>query len=883
MRMRLLAPVLMGLGLVALGFGLLTASVQASFPDPVDQWLSFKGTGNPGDAQLYYDALDLLPGSPVSDTLDAWKAHFGFPANETVAIYYNAGDLGFGREMHCRRNGNDVACYVVNHGFGPGGPPVPSVDAAIAGQQVIATVAMVYRDSLNGSPNDVSFYIFDKDGNRIPAAALDGEGDKYVPYLCLACHGGSTPVTVTEVVDASFLPFDEDSFVYSSQPGFTRADQEEEFRQLNEMVFDTNPTDLISTTIAGWYTNTTLLRTPGTRPNLNFVAPNFDGNAADQELYLQVYKPYCRTCHMAQALNLDNPISVRGSTAKFYAFTQFIMPHAERTNHFFWTSGGPIKLANNAQYTLTVTRTDDPVPNGCSTGDCSLREAIIDANAAAGDISIITFAIDGTFTLSRAGSDDNANAGDLDLTSTEKLFILGNGAGQTIIDGGSLERVFHKLGTGDVVIQGVTIQGGDAGSGDGGGLDNAVGLTVINLSVITGNDAGRGGGLANAPSAGLEINMSTIGPANLADEGGGLYNSGTLTITNATLGENFADAGGALSNTASGVATLEHATVVLNDASSSGASTGGLLNAGTVNLKNSIVAGSVTGSDCSGAGTFVSRDFNLFGENGATGGCPAGTDDQVVAGAIASVLNTTLSADPLPSYELLPGSPALDAIPLSASQNCATPSYDQHNVARPLAGAGTGAVGCDIGAVETKLQLIFLPLIPVNPMPDLVGSLFLTPDTTSFNAGDAVQVTAVITNQGTASTSSGFWVDLYINPAAAPTVNQPWYSNCGLVPCRGIAWYVSVSLAPGESITLTSTPGSFSAPHTDWPGSFVAGTTDLYLLVDSWNPPIASGAVTELSEANNQAALHGLVVTGTSASAAGAGQSFADRYILPAQ
>src|SRR4051794_617388 len=34
--------------------------------------------------------------------------------------------------------------------------------------------------------------------------------------------------------------------------------------------------------------------------------------------------------------------------------------------------------------TLIVTRPDDPAPNGCAPDDCSLREAIIAANAAAG-------------------------------------------------------------------------------------------------------------------------------------------------------------------------------------------------------------------------------------------------------------------------------------------------------------------------------------------------------------------------------------------------------------------------------------------------------------------------------------------------------------------
>ena len=36
-----------------------------------------------------------------------------------------------------------------------------------------------------------------------------------------------------------------------------------------------------------------------------------------------------------------------------------------------------------AEFSLwtTVTRTDDPTPNGCEPDDCSLREAIVDANA----------------------------------------------------------------------------------------------------------------------------------------------------------------------------------------------------------------------------------------------------------------------------------------------------------------------------------------------------------------------------------------------------------------------------------------------------------------------------------------------------------------------
>ena len=32
------------------------------------------------------------------------------------ALYYNGGDLGFGRDMHCKKTGSKVACYVGNYG-----------------------------------------------------------------------------------------------------------------------------------------------------------------------------------------------------------------------------------------------------------------------------------------------------------------------------------------------------------------------------------------------------------------------------------------------------------------------------------------------------------------------------------------------------------------------------------------------------------------------------------------------------------------------------------------------------------------------------------------------------------------------------------------------
>ncbi len=149
----------------------------------------------------------------------------------------------------------------------------------------------------------------------------------------------------------------------------------------------------------------------------------------------------------------------------------------------------------------------------------------------------------------------------------------------------------------------------------------------------------------------------------------------------------------------------------------------------------------------------------------------------------------------------------------------------------------------------------FLPIIMNSPQADLVGSFSLSPNSLAPN--HPVTITVTITNQGTVAASQ-FWVDFYINPSIPPTdTNQPWNKRCGLNPCYGIAWYISGTVEPGQSITLTSTPDSYRVPNTRWVGMFAKGTSDLYLYVDSWNPGVTIGAVAEIDETNNRAEYHG--------------------------
>jgi hypothetical protein len=184
----------------------------------------------------------------------------------------------------------------------------------------------------------------------------------------------------------------------------------------------------------------------------------------------------------------------------------------------------------------------------------------------------------------------------------------------------------------------------------------------------------------------------------------------------------------------------------------------------------------------------------------------------------------------------------------------------------PITVSGAASPNYAITAVPGTLTVtrisLYLPLLRNPAMPDLVGSIALSPDARTFAAGDPVQISVTITNTGDAP-SAAAWADLYINPATPPSApNSPWYETCGLDPCTGIVWRIP-ALAPGAHVTLTSTPASYAAGYTIWPGFFVAGTTDIYLFVDSYNAATTTGAVLESNEQNNRAEIHGLSVTGT--------------------
>jgi predicted outer membrane repeat protein len=196
-------------------------------------------------------------------------------------------------------------------------------------------------------------------------------------------------------------------------------------------------------------------------------------------------------------------------------------------------------------------------------------------------------------------------------------------------------------------------------------------------------DAQEGGGIASDGT--VFVSGSTFSGNSSAERGGGIsyggrYNS-SLTVSNSTFIGNSAgsEGGGVYSSTSDGV-TVSNSTLTGNSAGQQG---GGVYSAlGFLTLKNTIVANSPGGNNCSGAIT--------------DGGGNLSYPDTTCPGIN---LNPRLyplqdNGGPTMTMALGPGSGALDA---GNDAVCAAPPVnylDQRGHVRPKGS------GCDIGAVE---------------------------------------------------------------------------------------------------------------------------------------------------------------------------------------
>lgn len=406
---------------------------------------------------------------------------------------------------------------------------------------------------------------------------------------------------------------------------------------------------------------------------------------------------------------------------------------------FALTTGTNRVRANN----FTVTNLDD-------SGDGSLRQAILDANANAGPDSIdFQDELAGTITLT---------SGQLP-TITEDLTINGPGIFSIVVSGNHASRVFQVNGKVTAAISGLTISDGSI-AGSGAGIRNSGALTLTNV-VLSGNSAVSGGGISNDGT--LTIGESTLSGNSASAIGGGIDSeSGSVTITNSTLcgnsstGMGAAGGGGGIANNGNGTLTILNSTLSGNSAATdvgggiqngagtsnisfttlsgnSASSGGGIANlAGqTMNIKNSIVANSTSGGDCFNAGTFNATGTN-FTTNGTCPGFTVVTPAQLNLGPLAD------NGGPTQTHALLPGSVAIDAAPdctdVFGNPNRpkvvapkAVVTTDQRGIGRPQGSA------CDVGAYE---------FVPCNTPPTAVCPESFTTSTDATHCSAVVEFSA---------------------------------------------------------------------------------------------------------------------------------------------
>ncbi len=301
--------------------------------------------------------------------------------------------------------------------------------------------------------------------------------------------------------------------------------------------------------------------------------------------------------------------------------------------------------------TYHPTRTDDPAPNGCKKRDCSLREAVIAANALGFEQKLkaaIVLRPGERYVLTRKGAgEDDARTGDLDVQGAAASYGAPQkpevktkkrrGAKPAVIDGNDIDRIFDgSLTLARVVLRDGHARVGPGDDGHGGAMRTGLGNIVIHKSSLVSNVADGNGGAVHSeldlhvkgtklkgnraagdggavdftqvdcagPEGGATIAKSRVSDNSAGGEGGAINRGacGGVSVRRTFLGENRASGpGGAIS----GGAYLLESTITRNSSQSYG---GGMaLRPGApppqISVDRSTISGNSAGSG-GGIGTF---------------------------------------------------------------------------------------------------------------------------------------------------------------------------------------------------------------------------------------------------------------------------------------
>jgi hypothetical protein len=333
-------------------------------------------------AQNYYKTVDPMglrtyanaDPNAAHKTLADWWLENGFDPNNGNApgqvrtSYLNNNDLASGRDMHFLQHADGtVSAYVTNYLHNPGQldqNPLSADDAAAQDpSHRAATVCMEWRP-VEGSDSTpvVKFFVYldptptiDPPGAGKIQESVDlignGAAPRFVPQLCLECHGGTYNTTTD--LGASFREFDTATFKYTGGRLVPNATEQAGFKRQN-LIVRGRAADSISSSatkhlVNGWYGIAEIPVSGGVlyidpHPTLAFENNNWypTGWNNDIPLYLNVVAKSCRTCHVAFSnQGIDWTVSgqfLNDPQLKNYVFVSHVMPHAPVNFNNFWHS-----------------------------------------------------------------------------------------------------------------------------------------------------------------------------------------------------------------------------------------------------------------------------------------------------------------------------------------------------------------------------------------------------------------------------------------------------------------------------------------------------------------------------------------------------------------
>lgn len=290
-----------------------------------------------------------------------------------------------------------------------------------------------------------------------------------------------------------------------------------------------------------------------------------------------------------------------------------------------------VYAAPQAAGIFIVDRTDDDASvaaQACtaSGNDCSLRGAILKANANSGSTILVFMDTIYTLTIAPTGT-NNAASGDLNLTAnlTVTAVCFVPPCSNAVIQGSAVwnDRLMRVEGSSRVWLNRLTLRGGRSGNApgggiwvtagsvlsltnsivfdnvamhNGGGINNAGYLFLQSSQVLSNSASNFGGAVSGAPDSRTDATNSAF-DSNTAVSGGGFYGyGGSLRLVDSEVMSNTINGGGAGIVIANSGLTMQGSRIISNTARFG---YGGGITAGptaTLDILSSQIGGNYTGA-----------------------------------------------------------------------------------------------------------------------------------------------------------------------------------------------------------------------------------------------------------------------------------------------